>query len=766
MTLLAPKTSFNGLFSLGDAEVGMNLNQVEIPLIQRDYAQGRQNTSVDEIRDRFLEVLVESLSGSEPRSVNLDFIYGEAKDGVLGPLDGQQRLTTLFLLHWYLASRAGRIGDELGWKNFSYATRPSARLFCERLAQHGLPNDQLAPGTWVQDQAWYLFVWRHDPTIQGMIVMLDAIHRHFVGVNASVAWERLIDQDNPAITFLLLPLSEMGSASELYIKMNSRGKPLTEFENFKARFEKLIENSSRSAEFAKNIDGVWSELLWEHRDDADVTVDDEFMRYVEFVIEICEWRDGEVRERDTPLIRRAESVFGSTNPKARHHLDFLFDAFDAWSKLESVAELFDELFVSDVANPEAAPAALRLYFRESSVNLFNSCCRSYGEFSGRTRVFTLGQTLILYGVLLHLVHGSKDFAKQLRTLRNLIEASANELREENMPELLTDVSRLVLDASIEGLAALNQAQVAHENEKLEFATDHPELVGAIHALEDHDLLRGSLAAFELAPDRFEQRAAAFQVLMADAEHRLAVSGALLATGEYQRMLKRNASFRFGPGDADFDAGWRALFATHGRGSTERTQEVLGRLLDRIAETEQPLKAELDAIQAEFLEARRSEQALDWRYYMVKHPAMRELGSSIYYTEDREMGYSLCMLRGGIESINSHHRDPYVLAVYRAIDDPEALAFPYFEGYVDELRWLQLNRSGARVRFTDSGIEVSKPPLTQDADAFEATCEQFGIGDDGKLDLEQIESDGRRLDAVQDRIEIAVELTRELINAGL
>ena len=29
---------------------------------------------------------------------------------------------------------------------------------------------------------------------------------------------------------------------ELYIKMNSRGKPLTKFENFKAKFEKFLKN--------------------------------------------------------------------------------------------------------------------------------------------------------------------------------------------------------------------------------------------------------------------------------------------------------------------------------------------------------------------------------------------------------------------------------------------------------------------------------------------------------------------------------------------
>lgn len=79
----------------------------------------------------------------------LDFVYGEVADGTLRPLDGQQRLTTLFLLHWYVASRTGHLNAEDGWTNFTYATRPGARRFCERLVQHALPA-AIAPSVWIR----------------------------------------------------------------------------------------------------------------------------------------------------------------------------------------------------------------------------------------------------------------------------------------------------------------------------------------------------------------------------------------------------------------------------------------------------------------------------------------------------------------------------------------------------------------------------------------------------------------------------------------
>src|SRR4051794_40516470 len=117
-------TSFAGMFEPG-ADEAPEIDRVEIPHIQRDFAQGRLDSSTTAIRENFLDVLCGALTGADP--VGLDFVYGEVRKGVLHPLDGQQRLTTLFLLHWYVGSRTGRLSDDEGWTRFSYATRPSAR---------------------------------------------------------------------------------------------------------------------------------------------------------------------------------------------------------------------------------------------------------------------------------------------------------------------------------------------------------------------------------------------------------------------------------------------------------------------------------------------------------------------------------------------------------------------------------------------------------------------------------------------------------------
>ena len=87
-----------------ESEDGMlTVNKISIPIIQRDYAQGRKTEEITRVRERFLDSLYEALKDSP---IILDFVYGDVnKDGVMIPLDGQQRLTTLFLLHWYAAKK-------------------------------------------------------------------------------------------------------------------------------------------------------------------------------------------------------------------------------------------------------------------------------------------------------------------------------------------------------------------------------------------------------------------------------------------------------------------------------------------------------------------------------------------------------------------------------------------------------------------------------------------------------------------------------------
>ena len=751
---MTTETSFVGLFR--PSASGQAIRTIEIPLIQRDYAQGRREAEARKIREAFVSVLHRALT--ESHGVSLDFVYGDVEDGIFRPLDGQQRLTTLFLLHWFIASRAGVDLTAQEWTAFSYATRTSARRFCERLGRAALPDDESrAASDWIADQPWFMALWRHDPTIEAMLVMIDAIEAQFTERDDfPELWRRLADE--PAITFHRLAIDDMGRSDHVYIKMNSRGKPLTPFENFKSRFEGALKGSTSAAEFATRVDREWTNVLWRYRGDDDL-VDDEFMRYLHFLTEICEWKQGSVVAGSVE--ERAIEAFATHSPTAETNLDFLFKAFDTWVDEDDIAAYFSTRFIQ-ARPPAGGPDQLMLF---GPVDLFEDCLRRYGDYAGNRRLFDFGQTLLLYAVLLHRIHATEDFARRARMIRNLIEASTNEVRLDNMPKLVADVERLVRDA--DPAPALNGATFAkhqrdHEIAKLRTLAAEPALSNAVFRLEDHPMLRGSLNAFVL-DESLPARAESFEQLMADPSTWKTLTGALLATGDYARQSWERG-FQFGsPSAATW---WRELLTGQSYEDLAQTRGVLMKLLDTIASDPRDLVDSLTAIREEWLERREVARHFDWRYYFVKYNAMRDGTSGIYINASPGMGFDVVMLDK--RQLNSHYRDPFLAAMLDgnpgASGIQDAAEGPRFTGYVSSERWLRFKSSGIGLRVVPEGLRLQIPE--EAVETFRTRLmPQYPIASDGLLKVRQAQQNDTAID-VEDRVELGRRLIRDAVTAGL
>ena len=74
--------------------------EVEIPIIQRDYAQGRKTQHANMVRANLLKDMKLAVTAQSP-PLDLNFIYGKLVGEKFIPLDGQQRLTTLYFLYLY-----------------------------------------------------------------------------------------------------------------------------------------------------------------------------------------------------------------------------------------------------------------------------------------------------------------------------------------------------------------------------------------------------------------------------------------------------------------------------------------------------------------------------------------------------------------------------------------------------------------------------------------------------------------------------------------
>ena len=265
------------------------LEKIVVPIIQRDYAQGRTNEQ--DVRDNFLASLKNYLEDKSKSSHDLDFIYGNKNmDREFIPLDGQQRLTTLFLLHYYLSIHddcyesfnSTFVMDDKS-PRFVYQTRNTSTDFCKALVNNPLGKESLKDISFTIKYKcpWFSISWLNDPTVVSMLNMLDSISCYFQDTEGLYA--RISDAKSPAITFRILFMKESGLKDDLYIKMNSRGLELSQFENLKARIiQKLkpckekthsLQRSNSEEEkrvtpkdyFSFKIDIDWSNLFWVYR---------------------------------------------------------------------------------------------------------------------------------------------------------------------------------------------------------------------------------------------------------------------------------------------------------------------------------------------------------------------------------------------------------------------------------------------------------------------------------------------------------------------
>ncbi len=278
------KYSFNDLLKLG---------KIRIPKIQRDYAQGRQNQKVDEIRKVFVHTLLLVVKGKRP-ATKLDFVYGSVNNNAFEPLDGQQRLTTLFLLHWMMGVSLCMPGDNKH-SIFTYETRNTSNEFCDELVQHEAFNivqetiknievnklikddkekKPALPSVIIKGRDWFKWEWKYDPTILSMLVMIDAI---FTEMGTDWNMDLSVCRNNlEHITFNLLNLGAFGLSNELFIKMNARGKQLSDFDKLKSTLEEELQIQQKEIDEQGNklaseedeerwrslMDGAWIDLFW------------------------------------------------------------------------------------------------------------------------------------------------------------------------------------------------------------------------------------------------------------------------------------------------------------------------------------------------------------------------------------------------------------------------------------------------------------------------------------------------------------------------
>lgn len=593
----------------------VQLKKIIIPIIQRDYAQGRKGADTDRVRSRFLDALYQAVTEAP---ITLDFVYGDINNGIMTPLDGQQRLTTLFLLHWYAAKICNVDPQEYEFlKNFSYETRYSARNFCSLLVTFN-PTFTESISVEVIDQPWFPLDWKKDQTVSSMLTMLDAIHEKFADVPE--LWEKLKEK---TISFYFLPIKDMGLTDELYIKMNSRGKPLTLFEHFKAELEHKLRaiDPEESKRILHKVDLDWTDMLWQYRGEDNI-IDDEFLRYFRFVCDVLCYRAGKSPQgRSGDEFDLLDEYFSADSDNVLENIKVLEEMFDCWCGIQDCtpAEFLGQYTSNEY---EAGKVKIGRY----QVDIFADCLSNYADIiGGRNRKFPLNRIVMLYATVAYLLHrediSEEQFVRRLRVVNNLTQNSEDEVSDsENrssgnrMPAILKQVDSIMIHGVIDDATdkSFNPFQIEEEKKKLQWCADHPEAQAALFELEDHDLLSGQVSIVGL--DHPEHFGRFIELMDCDWD---AVDCALLACGDY-RQTDRNG-WRHQLGSSSIDAAWRNLFHNSANSGYDRTQAALSTLLSK---SDTFTTEFLQTIAKAYVDDCEARMEFDWRYYYIKYESFR------------------------------------------------------------------------------------------------------------------------------------------------
>lgn len=606
----------NNLYSL------LNSYIVSIPPIQRDYAQGRNTGKIPHIRDLFLNSIINVLTNDSAAPMELDFVYGYVEkdlssNGVehrFKPLDGQQRLTTLYLVYWFVAKKQEIPSADMNFlKRFSYQTRESSRNFCLELFQYQPSFNYDSISQELIDQPWFYDRWKSDPTIASMLVVLDSLEEKFYKANidwkVANIWNKLTVESSHKILFHLLPMDDLGLPDDLYIKMNARGKGLTDFEYFKSEFAEIL-NKEQSKYFSNKVDNEWLSMFWNifsNKQSVDIAkdVDNGFLAFFWYITDIL-YKKQRINFISNFWLDKVREVY-TNSPE---NVNFLFSCLDLFERLENNnPNYFEELFYINA--PDYNEKKTRLFFINPQCNLFRKCAETYG-FGERKNTFSYGEQLLLYAFILMNIDGKIDNAK-FRRLRNIFSSSETQLRSEYLSEFLyADIESIIESKGYSANSKLSKRQLDEELIKEKLIIQEPRIKELMYRLEDHHLLRGNIAIIPF-DNYFIKNANLFLKLFSEDCNYFEISRAMLTIDDYSQNY--NHQKRFGN---KFASSWRELLTqSDSRSGFENTKLVLLKYLQLFEKNNDLTNSD---IVRSYLEEFNSNpgKPKDWKYYYIKY----------------------------------------------------------------------------------------------------------------------------------------------------
>lgn len=258
------------------SELFSDNRKIIIPDLQRDYCWGDKThgDSKIELVSGFIDSLFEVYNDkSKGKDIQLGMIYAyEDPKNHIQLCDGQQRLTTLFLLTGmlYMHTKDQNLKNCLISEfeleddkepHLQYAIRESTLYFltdlvCEFFLNSNEGVDQ------IKDSSWYFSEYDLDPTIQSMINALGIIQRKLIDCNTGLNdFSKFLLND---IQLFYFDMKNRLHGEDMFVIINTTGEPLTPSENLKPRLIGSIADEKDRSEKSR-IWEKWEKWFWQNK---------------------------------------------------------------------------------------------------------------------------------------------------------------------------------------------------------------------------------------------------------------------------------------------------------------------------------------------------------------------------------------------------------------------------------------------------------------------------------------------------------------------
>ena len=251
-------------------------NKIVIPDLQRDYCWGdsayiEQEKSQKELVSGFVgDYLLTSFKekSSTSKDLMLGLVYGyEEPLNCFNICDGQQRITTLFLLlgmvnrysdgefNDYIISSTEMQDDYE--PHLLYSIRESTLYFLSDLSLHFFIKNSIPNVSLIKKSNWYFDEYERDASVQSMLAALETVEKILVN-------EKTVDYKSFGhfllnnLKMIYYDMENRARGEETYIVINTTGEPLSSTENIKPiLLGSISDNKVYNEQWEEREDWFW-----------------------------------------------------------------------------------------------------------------------------------------------------------------------------------------------------------------------------------------------------------------------------------------------------------------------------------------------------------------------------------------------------------------------------------------------------------------------------------------------------------------------------